>query len=91
MKRLSVILLYSPLSEVRGKLRRYYYEVKANVFVGTVSSKVRELVWEGIVKTKTQACMITQTSSEQGFDFITTQSDCNFEDFDGIKLPTHFL
>ena len=88
-KNLTVILLYHPTSEIRGKLRKYFYEVKANVFVGTVSSGVREILWEKISVT-TDASMIVHDNSEQGFKFYTTKNekDYIFEDFKGIILPT---
>lgn len=89
-KNLTVLLLYHSSSEVRGKMRRYFYEVKANTFVGTVSAGVRDILWQNIIESKTEASLIYHTSSEQGFEYKTTKKDNNytFEDFDDIILPT---
>lgn len=89
-KNLTVFLLYRPSSEVRGKMRRYFYEVKANTFVGTVSAGVRDILWQNIIDSKTEASLIYHTNSEQGFEYKSTKKDESyiFEDFDGIILPT---
>lgn len=73
-------------------MRRYFYEVKANTFVGTISAKVRDLIWNDIVTLGVQASMVVHTNNEQGFIYKTTKEDTNycFEDFDGITLPTSF-
>lgn len=89
-KNLTVLLLYHPSSEVRGKMRRYFYEVKANTFVGTVSAGVRDVLWQNIVNSGIEASLIYHIASEQGFEYKSTKKDENyiFEDFDGIILPT---
>ena len=90
-KNLTVLLLYHPSNEVRGKMRRYFYEVRPNTFVGTVSAGVRDILWQSLVNTNTEASLIYHTISEQGFEYKTTKTDENytFEDFDGIILPTY--
>ena len=90
-KNLSVILLYNPSNEVRGKLRRYFYEVKANVFVGAVSAGVRDTLWDHIVSSGTEASIIIHTNNEQRFIYKTTKvdEDYTFLDFDGVMLPSH--
>lgn len=89
-KNLTILLLYNPSSEIRGKMRRYFYEVKANVFVGTMSAGVRDTIWDHIEKTNTEASIIIHTTDEQGFMYKTTKKDTDyiFEDFNGIILPT---
>ena len=89
-KNLTILMLYNPSSEIRGKMRRYFYEVKANVFVGTMSAGVRDTIWQHIEKTNTEASIIVHTIDEQGFIYKTTKTDTNyiFENFDGIILPT---
>ena len=63
-KNLTVFLLYHPSSEVRGKMRRYFYEVKANTFVGTVSASVRDTLWQNIVESKTELYIIAIRSND---------------------------
>ena len=86
----TVILLYSSNRSVRGKLKRYLYEVKPNVFVGTISERVRQLLWAELQKTKTKADLIVHTNSEQGFLFDTTMDKYSFEDFQGVRLPIRY-
>ena len=90
MKNLTVLLLYSPTGEVRGKMRRYFYEVRANIFVGVISSSVRDTIWDKIKTENIQASMIFSTNNEQGFQYKTTKTEdtYQFEDFNGIILPT---
>ena len=55
---------------LRGELTRWLLEVKAGVFVGTVSAIVRNLLWEKIeneVDTGAEI-MIYPAQNEQGFE-----------------------
>lgn len=88
-KNLCVLTYVNPTDEVRGKTRRYLYEVKPNVFVGTVSTLVRETLWNKIKETNTLASLIYSDNNEQGFTSVSTYGDAMFSDFDGIILPTH--
>lgn len=90
MKKSWCVLAYvNPTNEVRGKTRRYLYEVKPNVFVGTVSSLVRETLWNKIKETNTLASLIYSDNNEQGFTSVSTYGDAMFSDFDGVILPTY--
>ena len=87
-KSLCVLTYVNPTNEVRGKTRRYLYEVKPNVFVGTVSTLVRETLWNKIKETNTLASIIYSANTEQGFKSESTYGDAMFSDFDGVILPT---
>lgn len=87
-KSLCVLTYVNPTNEVRGKTRRYLYEVKPNVFVGTVSTLVRETLWNKIKETQTLASIIYSANNEQGFKSESTYGDAMFSDFDGVILPT---
>lgn len=87
-KSLCVLTYVNPTNEVRGKTRRYLYEVKPNVFVGTVSTLVRETLWNKIKETNTLASIIYSANNEQGFKSESTYGDAMFSDFDGVILPT---
>ena len=88
-KNLCVLTYVNPTDEVRGKTRRYLYEVKPNVFVGTVSTIVRETLWNKIKETNTLASLIYSDNNEQGFTSVSTYGDAMFSDFDGVILPTY--
>lgn len=87
-KSLCVLTYVNPTNEVRGKTRRYLYEVKPNVFVGNVSTLVRETLWSKIKETNTLASIIYSANTEQGFKSESTYGDAMFSDFDGVILPT---
>lgn len=87
-KSLCVLTYVNPTNEVRGKTRRYLYEVKPNVFVGTVSTLVRETLWNKIKETNTLASIIYSANNEQGFKSESTYGDAMFSDFDGVILST---
>ena len=87
-KNLCVLLYKNPSDEVRGKTRRYLYEVKPNVFVGTVSPMVIETLWKIISEQNIDATIIYSDKNEQGFTSMSTHDSSVFADFDGILLPT---
>ena len=88
-KNLCVLACVNPTDEVRCKAKRYLYEVKLNVFVGTVSTLVRETLWNKIKETNTLASLIYSDNNEQGFTSVSTYGDAMFSDFDGVILSTH--
>ena len=57
-KNLCIIIYNNPTDEIRGKTRRYLYEIKPNVFTGTVSYRVREELWKQIENDNVSASMI---------------------------------
>ena len=89
-KNITVLLLYNAPNEVRGKMRRYFYEVKPNTFIGTISAKVRNTLWQYLSNINIEATIIFTTNNEQGFSFLTTKTSTSYimEDFDGIQVPT---
>lgn len=93
MKNLTILILNKASNEIRGKLRRYLYEIKPNIFVGTISAGVREILYEGLKKSNIDVNMILHVPNEQGFDYSFTKEKDNytFKDFDGIILPTYYI
>lgn len=91
MKNLVVLILNKSNAEVRGKLRRYLYEVKPNTFVGTISTGVHETLYSILEQNKCDISMIINVPTEQGFTYKFTQEqkDYTFKDFDGIILPSY--
>jgi len=76
---------------LRGEITRWLIEPKTGVFVGQVSARVREKLWERVCsKTKDGAAMIIWSSNtEQGFriDFWGDTSR-KVTDWDGLQLIT---
>jgi len=73
---------------LRGDLTKWLLEISPGVFVGQVSARVRDLLWERIQDTtKTgRVTMVFNTNNEQRLDFRVHNSTWEPIDFDGIKL-----
>lgn len=73
---------------LRGDLTKWLLEINSGVFVGRVSARVRDQIWERIKKaTKDgRVTMVFNTNNEQRLDFRIHNSTWEPIDFDGIKL-----
>jgi len=58
---------------LRGRLAILLLEIRAGVYVGDVSRKIREMIWEqiGSLYEEGNAAMAWATNTESGFDFQT--------------------
>lgn len=67
---MTVMILERVSPSVRGDLSRWMLEVKAGVFVGRISQRVREAVWERCVSRSDGGTVIQiwRAANEQGFD-----------------------
>jgi CRISPR-associated protein Cas2 len=72
-----------------GRLAIWLLEVRAGVYVGNVSRRVREMIWN-TVKAGIEAgnaVMVWSTNTESGFDFLTWGANRREPvELDGIKL-----
>ncbi len=87
---MNVFVLERVTPALRGTLTRWMLEVQAGVFVGSLSSRVREVLWERICDARGArgaAFMIYSTPSEQGFVMQTAgDTTRQLADFDGLQL-----
>ncbi|WP_162621938.1 type I-E CRISPR-associated endoribonuclease Cas2e [Microbacterium suaedae] len=83
-----VLVLSACPPGLRGYLTRWLLEISAGVFVGKVSRKVRNLMWERTVEmVKTgRAIMVVQARNEQGMDFRVHGHHWEPIDVDGLTL-----
>jgi len=83
-----VITLTNCPIALRGDLTKWLLEINTGVFVGRVSARVRENLWERIKKhiKNGQATMVYNAANEQGMDFKVLNSEWEPIDFDGVKL-----
>lgn len=83
-----VLVLTACPSGLRGHLTRWLLEVSAGVFVGHVSGRVRDLMWERVVELAKdgRAIMIYSTRGEQRLAFKVHRHDWKPVDLDGIQL-----
>jgi CRISPR-associated protein Cas2 len=84
-----VMVLEKVPTSLRGELTRWTLELKAGVFVGTVSAMVRDLLWQKVAKSLRAggAVMIYTSDTEQGFQVrYAGDTSRTFIDFEGIWL-----
>ncbi len=84
-----VIVLERTPPAVRGLLTRWMLELKAGVFVGTVSARVRDELWRAVTSSRRAgSCMLVhRAQTEQGFE-IRVEGDPSraVVDYDGLQL-----
>lgn len=74
--------------KLRGDLTKWFFEIDTGVFVGNLSARVRDAVWNRICENigSGRATMVFNTNNEQKLDFRIHNSDWEPTDYDGIKL-----
>ncbi|WP_320171104.1 type I-E CRISPR-associated endoribonuclease Cas2e [Maridesulfovibrio sp.] len=86
---MTVIVLENVPMRLRGRLAVWMLEIRAGVYVGTLSAKVRETVWSNIEGNTGEgnAVMAWKANNEQGFMFRTIGENRRVPvDFDGMSL-----
>ena len=84
-----VIVVENVAPRLRGRLAIWLLEVRAGIYVGDVSRRVREMIWNTVIKGigDGNAVMTWSTNTESGFDFLTWGSNRREPvEMDGIKL-----
>lgn len=74
---------------LRGRLAVWLLEIRAGVYVGDVTRRIREMAWEQIqvLAEDGNVVMVWATNTESGFDFITYGKNRRMPiDFDGLRL-----
>lgn len=70
---MTIIVVERATPGLRGQLTRWMLEVRAGVFVGTLSARVRDKLW-ALVKARNPrggSVLIVHAHNEQGFDLAT--------------------
>lgn len=86
---MTIFVLNAESESLRGELTRWFLEVKPNVFVGKINTRIRSLLWERICEGKAQqgAVMIYDAPNEQGFKMeLCGSPKRRVVDLDGIQL-----
>ena len=84
-----VIVVENAPPRLRGRLALWLLEIRAGVYVGKVSRRVREMLWGTVVQGigDGNAVMAWVTNTESGFDFLTIGANRRIPvEMDGIKL-----
>lgn len=86
-----VIVVENVPPRLRGRLAIWLLEVRAGVYVGKVSRRVREMTWGTVMKGAEDgnAVMAWSTNTESGFDFTTWGTNRREPvEIDGLKLAS---
>ena len=84
-----VIVLENAPPRLRGRLAVWLLEVRAGVYIGNYSAKVREYIWTQVETGIEQgnAVMAWRVNNEAGFDFVTLGTNRRIPvELDGAKL-----
>jgi len=83
-----VVVLSVVPERLRGELTRWLLEISTGVYVGHLSARVRERLWERIVDdvSRGRAIMVWSTRNEQRLQFRVHNHSWTVEDFDGLSL-----
>jgi CRISPR-associated protein Cas2 len=84
-----VVITEAVPPRLRGRLAVWLLEIRAGVYVGDVSRRIREMIWYQTTELAEQgnAVMAWATNTESGFDFITHGENRRMPiDFDGLRL-----
>ena len=88
-----VIVVENVPLRLRGRLAVWLIEIRAGVYVGDLSAKVRDMIWSQIEDgiEEGNAVMAWSTNTEAGFDFVTLGKNRRLPvELDGLKLVSFF-
>lgn len=88
-----VIVVENVPPRLRGRLAVWLIEIRAGVYIGDLSIKVREMIWSQIQDgiEEGNAVMAWSTNTESGFDFVTLGKNRRLPvELDGLKLVSFF-
>ena len=74
---------------LRGRLAIWLLEVRAGVYVGNNSRRIREMIWQQVTELAEQGNVIMTwaTNTESGFDFQTYGENRRIPiEYDGLRL-----
>lgn len=84
-----VIVVENAPPRLRGRLAVWLLEIRAGVYVGNYSAKVREHIWQQVEAgiEDGNAVIAWRTNNESGFDFMTLGTNRRVPvELDGAKL-----
>ena len=83
-----IVMLTDCPAKLRGDLSKWLFEINTGVYVGRVSARVREELWQRICDNlhHGQATMVYPATGEQRMEFRVHNTTWEIADYDGIKL-----
>jgi len=88
-----VIVVENAPPRLRGRLAVWLVEVRAGVYVGDLSRRVREMIWAQVAEgiEDGNAVIAWSTNTESGFDFLTLGKNRRMPtELDGLKLVSFY-
>ncbi|CBA22462.1 CRISPR-associated protein Cas2 [Erwinia amylovora CFBP1430] len=88
-----VVITENVPPRLRGRLAIWLLEVRAGVYVGDVSRRVREMIWQQLnqLYENGNVAMVWATNSESGFEFQTLGENRRLPvDLDGLRLVSFY-
>ena len=85
-----VMILERVTPSLRGELTRWLVQPKTGVFLGGVTARVRDLLWQRVARSLKDgaATMIYSDNTEQGFSVrVLGRPKKIMTDFEGLYLP----
>lgn len=86
-----VITLTKVPNALRGDLTKWCQEIQTGVYVGNVTARIRDALWQRIMENigTGEATLVYNAQNELGYQFKTTRKDREVVDFDGVPLMMH--
>nr|MBC8360027.1 type I-E CRISPR-associated endoribonuclease Cas2 [Candidatus Desulfatibia profunda] len=84
-----VIVVENAPPRLRGRLAVWLLEIRAGVYVGKYSRRIREMIWKQVQTgiDEGNAVIVWSTNTEAGFDFETLGPNRRIPlELDGVKL-----
>lgn len=84
-----IVITESVPPRLRGRLAVWLLEVRAGVYVGDISRRIREMIWQQVNALADDGNVVIAwaTGTESGFDFVTYGTNRrNPIDLDGLRL-----
>lgn len=84
-----VLVVSKARPSLRGRLTRWLLQLKAGVYVGTLSARVRDQLWKSTCESLRGgwAVLLLAAKNEQGFDIRAHgRAPVEFEDLEGLWI-----
>jgi CRISPR-associated protein Cas2 len=84
-----VIVTENVPPRLRGRLAVWLLEIRAGVYIGNPSKRLREFIWGQVIEgvAEGNAVMAWSTNTESGYDFETLGKNRRIPvEFDGLRL-----
>ena len=86
---MTVIVVENVPPRLRGRLAVWLLEIRAGVYIGKLTTRIREMIWSQVCAgcSSGNAVMAWSTNTDSGYDFLTLGANRRIpKEMDGIKL-----